>query len=109
VKKTKVRIKYSSLYGEAVFPAYESGIPGLVVARAVNEVGRVKTHGWWVVHVASGYSVTHTDGVATRADAIRVGKLLGELPIDWTKLKGELFANNGIAQMARRIVLENMA
>jgi hypothetical protein len=65
--------------------AYDTGVPGLVVHRAIRWHGSAlcwatcKT--WNVTHEASGLGVCVF--LPTRKEALRVARLLGELDIDW--------------------------
>jgi hypothetical protein len=65
--------------------AYDTGVPGLVVHRAIRWHESVLCWGtrntWNVTHEASGLALCVC--LPTRKEALRVARALGELDIDW--------------------------
>ena len=104
MKKTVIEAHVKDLEwneGRIEWPAYETGVPGLVVhrviaaakgdgAKHVDEMAFVPGDTWVVAHVESGQTVDiHNVKIETRALALKVAEALAPFA-DWTRPREEL-------------------
>ena len=108
MKKTSISIAICKLdkEGQRDIPAYESGIPGLVVHKYVNRDG-VQIDGEWIVtHVASGKAISPQGApLTTRKAALGFAQELDGL-IDWTRSEEGLKSH--LSPELSRVVKEKM-
>jgi hypothetical protein len=72
------------------WPAYESGVPGLVIHRDItpdhtsDDLAPTQGSTWAVSHAESGYRIDYCHGFARRKDAERMAQLIAPYA-DWTQ------------------------